>query len=157
MWYYFRLPEYAKKVKKIMSEQKHNTWQQRPFYWRIPILFGLLGGGLGGLFMGVMEVSNIFLFMVLGAIYGFIPALITGLAAMLFQLQRDVSGIIATVVIGTLVSLIYGFLMSNQSSLLHVSFAGMLAILGGVSALILSFFVLPIPQENTPTPPINSE
>lgn len=123
-----------------MSEQQ-NHWQQRPFYWRIPILFGLLGGGLGGLFLWFMYLSEILLFIVFGAIYGFIPALITGFAAMLLKSERDVFGIMTTVGIGFLVSLIYAFILRFSGTLL-------LAILGGVSALILSFFVLPKPNSS---------
>lgn len=138
-----------------MSENHTNywgNWDKRPFHWRIPLLFGLLGGGLGGLFFAFMNLPNILLFIVLGAIYGFIPALITGLLAMLLKSERDVLGIVATVAIGTLSSWLYGFIFLST-----FVFSGVAALLGGLSALILSFFVLPIPQENTPTPPINSE
>lgn len=121
-----------------MSEQQ-NHWQQRPFYWRIPILFGLLGGGLGGLLMGLMRTSEMFTLIVLGEIFGCVPALITGFAAMFLKSERNVFGIMTTVGIGFLVSLIYAFILRFSGTLL-------LAILGGVSALILSSVVLPKPN-----------
>lgn len=102
-----------------------------------------IGRWLGGLFLWFMYLSEILLFIVFGAIYGFIPALITGFAAMLLKSERDVLGIMTTVGIGFLVSLIYSGIVSNNSL-----FSGTMAVAGGLSALILSFVVLPKPNSS---------
>lgn len=136
-----------------LDHSEQNTGKHTPFYWRIPIVFGLWGGGLGGIFFAIslklIGIVEILAFILLGAFLGFIPALITGLLAMLLKLERNILGIVVTMTIGALSSWIYGVILST--------FASTLALIGGLSALILAFWVLPKSNQNLLQNPPNSE
>jgi len=128
-----------------------------PYAWRVLIIYGLFGPPLGIvsliLFLIVefhvvasepLPPSNQFFrnmpeFFLAGYWFGGIPAILTGLLAMLLRLKRNLPGIAAMTAVGALLSGIWWLLMDMFSGFAF-------AACGAAAAFVLSVF-LPKPSK----------
>lgn len=132
-----------------------------PYAWRVLIIYSLLGPSLGIvsliLFLTVefhvvasepLPPSNQFFrympeFFLASYLVGGIPAILTGLLAMLLRLKRNLPGIAAVTAAGALLSVICHYIMFGMSgssdNLLFLGF-------GAAAAFVLSVF-LPKPSK----------
>ena len=138
-----------------------------PYPWRVPIIYALLGGLLGAWLLAyyylwlqsgwlaqasLAEAFGAIWGLVLwGYVFGGIPALLTGLLAMRLRLHRTAKGVVCTVVMGAVLSLLWFVVINWDVSTLYsrpqTLLMKMLVIMscGAASSLILSAF-LPKPQ-----------
>ena len=148
----------------MMEEPKqdhHNDSASKPPYsWRVLIIYSLFGPPLGIvsliLFLTVefhvvaskpLPPSNQFFrnmpeFFLAGYLVGGIPAILTGLLAMLLRLKRNLPGIAAVTAAGALLSICQAVMFDLSGSSDNLLFLGF----GAAAAFVLSVF-LPKPAK----------
>ncbi len=132
--------------------------------WLSSLIFGVIGGFLGGGFFGLLFaiesmndtdivanlgkvglfLSAFFMFGLFGIFFGFIPAFLTGLLAHIRNLQRTWKHYVELFIIGCLCSGFYmswliGVVFGNKINEVLLVFMA----IGGLSAVIVGRFFLP--------------
>lgn len=118
--------------------------------WRVVCYYALFGGAVGGAITGILIFPLIIFAVFYGAFLGFVPALLTGIYVAMMRMMKTAMGLLHAFLAGAVVSGAYNLIADKNADVMLI--LG-LALVGGLSSLILACYTLPNPErlpENEP-------